>query len=103
MSFNRLFNPRLRVVVAIPTSHSYLKRTKQVINGVIVPKFEFATVDHSEDNRNSVFYTDLSLANLNALGQLSQLKPVVAQRNDIDLVINSLENAQSVQTPAETA
>lgn len=105
MSYLQLFKENFDAEVSpMITSHSKLSRKQKTVNGVLVDDFEFDTVDLSNDPRNDLRYQDFCLGNLQALGQLSNLKEVMLQRDDVDVVINSIESLksasdESVQTP----
>lgn len=82
--------------------HSKLVQTDENVNGIIVKRTEFQTIDNSTDSRNELSYKDFCLGNLQALGQLGNLRAVTMQRNDVDLVIDSIQRAyEQPQTPPQ--
>ena len=80
---------------------SKLVRSEKVVDGIITNTTEFQYVGES-DMRDQLSYKDFCLGNLQAMGQLANLKTVVMQRNDVDMVVDSIEkHYESAQKVAE--
>lgn len=93
---NKIAMPRS--IDRIVPKYSHLKQVEDVVNGVIVYRQEFEVLDASQDARKDIHYTDMCLGNLQKLGQIDSLRTVVMQRNDVDLVVESLSRLQNEQT-----
>lgn len=106
MSLLRIIKERVPVEqVVLGTSHSKMVSSEDFVSGNIVTKYEFGVADFKSDMRNDINIYDLSLSNIRRLGRLNDLKEVTLLRNDVDLVIDSLNAMQneSAEASAETA
>lgn len=101
MSFLRLFKEHREVPkVVLTTEHSKMVSKDDLVNGRLVQSYEFSTVSFDSDPRKSLSIFDFSLSNIRKLGRLQDLKDVVLQRNDVDLVIDSLNSIQNERSQA---
>lgn len=88
-------NFRNHTAVHNPES-SKLVTEDSVVNGIVVTDYSFKTNNVVDDPRQSLKYQSLCLGNLQRLGSISQLKNVMLQRNDVDLVIDQIEKQNEI-------
>lgn len=83
---------------------SKLVTEDKVVNGIAVVDYAFKTQRLEDDPRQSLKYQDLCLGNLQRLGVTSDLKRVMLQKDDVDIVeqeVNKLYEASHPQIPAK--